>query len=912
MSDQRAEYLMAFTERAEAPATAGQPGSPALLLFFGDIALGCGELILRKLMQHLPPANRGAVVAGCLGSQERAALVGLAGEGGLPCLPMAPDGAERAFGDFAAQWLGQNREQASQFARRLLLRVTEKATAQNMAIVDAHLIVGNDGGACELWPAMAALLAEAAGTGMTLRLHLLWLCRELLPQPRDGAMSRLARQAAQALRSVREAFAPTAETAALFTEGFPVELLRSVAVFTDRNGMNVCSDKVWAQSAVGMAAFVLNHLYGATAQGEAINCASIDMVYPDEYWAAGFQLSALLRLTQQLEQNEARALPLFMPTLLMQPAWRREGAAALTAEHFAALAGRAMPSVRDLYTLPLNTDLSNGDLRGAATCGDCERLLFGTRLDAFFQDALEGESLANLIDLLWAAMEQAIRSFALHFGPAAAFALTQGDQPGGGLPEALRAMESSFAAADTQNLKTAPMARQLLPNLAARRAELLEKYGQQRIRELRRKAALAALQGLRARLGAAAAYWRSERDALRRATLNAKATLLSVFDDVRDYAFYASLQRYGESGRLFTDGDRPLGEEVCALLGDDFARRGTRDNERAVLGALTRMNLDRNDFLTFSLREAFTALEYLNGFNELFSAMRERCVPTVFSTGNHSVDDFWITPTGESGAVNARRSAGDHIVELIRSFRSGNGAPGLFETAAYLKHLTELPGMPVCDLPLPEAAAAQIQAENAPAPAGSGSPAGQGAQAEAAPLTTRYTMGRTLIFFPWPADAQSVRLKWVGEHAYGEQPQISEIVVSHEQYRSEGGASVPCRLLGPFRVTTLWYVNGANCTREDRMTGDRDYVSFRVQPTRGPDGKPSANVELRSNGRALPFHQYFVLLKRSPDGRVVRYRLPQTAGVSVLLEGLQPEPGERLEIDYLGPSWKDYFTLELQ
>lgn len=909
MSDQRAEYLRAFSERAEASATAGQPGSPALLLFFGDIALGCGELILRKLMQHLPPANRGAVVAGCLASLERAAHMGPAGEGGLPCLPMAPDGAERAFGDFAAQWLGQNREQAAQFARRLLLRVTEKATAQNMAIVDAHLIVGDDGGACELWPAMAALLAEAAGTGMTLRLHLLWLCRELLPQPRDGAMCRLARQAAQALRSVQEAFAPTAETAALFTDGFPVELLRSVAVFTDRNGLNVCSEKVWAQSAVGMAAFVLNHLYGATAQGEAINCGSIDMVYPDEYWAAGFQLGALLRLTQHLEQNEARALPLFMPTLLGQPAWRREGATALTPEHFGALAARAMPTVRDLYTLPLNPDLKNGDLRGASTYGDCESLLFGPRLDAFFQDALEGESLANLIDLLWAAMEQAIRGFALHFGPAAAYALTQGDQPDGGLPEALRALEASFAGAESQTLKTAPMSRQLLPNLAARRAELLEKYGQQRIRELRRKATLAALQGLRARLGTAAAYWRGERDAFRRATLNAKATLLSVFDDVRDYAFYASLQRFGESGRLFADGDKPLGEDVCALLGADFARRGTRENERAVLGALTRMNLDRNDFLGFSLREAFTALEYLNGFNELFSAMRERCVPTVFSTGSHSVDDFWIVPTGESGAVNARRSAGDHIVELIRSFRSGNGAPGLFETAAYLKRLAELPGTTLRDLPLPEAEVAETRAEGGLA-AADGGPAPQQAQAAPAPLTTRYALGRTLIFFPWPADAQSVRLIWEGEHAYGEKPQISEIVVSHEQYRNEGGASVPCRLQGPFRVTTLWYVNGVNYTCEDSMTGDRDYVSFHVQPGRGPDGKPSADVEVKSNGRTLPFHQYFVLLKRSPDGRVVRYRLPQTASASIVLGGLQPELGERLEIDYREPVWKEYFTLE--
>lgn len=910
MSDQRAEYLKAFLERADASATAGQPGSPALLLFFGDIALGCGELILRKLMQHLPPASRGAVVAGCLASGELAARLSQSSGAGLPCLAMAPDGAERGFGEFAAQWLPQNREQAADFARGLLLRVTQKATAQNMAIVDAHLIVGNDGGACELWPAMAAMLAEAAGSGMTLRLHLLWLCRELLPQPRDAAMCRLARQAAQALRSVQDAFAPTEETAALFTEGFPVELLRSVAVFTDRNGLNVCSEKVWAQSIVGMAAFVLNHLYGATAQGEAINCGSIDMVYPDEYWAAGFQLGALQRLTQHLEQNEARALSLFLPTLLRQAAWRREGGDALTSEHFAALIARAMPSVRDLYTLPVHPDWKNGNLRGINTFGECERYFYGARLSAFFEDALSGESLANLIDLLWATMEQAIRDFALNYGPAAAYALAQGDQPDGGLPQALRAMEAAFTTGESQSLQNTAMPRQLLPNAASRRGELLEKYGQQRIREMRRKATLAALQGLRTRLSVAATYWRAERDAFRRAMLSAKGTLLGVFEDVRESAFYASLQRYGENGRLFSDGDKPLGEEVCAMLGADFVRRGVRENERAVQGALTHMNLERNDFLTLSLREAFVALEYAGGFNELFTAMRERCVPTVFSTGSHSVDDFWIVPVSESGAVNARRSAGDHIVELIRTFRSGNGAPGLFETAAYLKRIADQPAQRLRDLPLPEPAPDESQAEAGGA-ATDATQAAQGAATENTPLTTRYSMGRTLIFFPWPAEAQSVKLTWKGEHAYGEKPPINEIVVNHEQYRSDGGASVPCRLVGPFCVTTLWYVGNVSHTREDTMTADRDYVTYHVEATgRGLDGKPCTTVEILCNDRTLPFHQYFSLLKRSQDGRVVRYQLPHGAGPNLKLDGLLPDPGDRLEIDYREPRWKDYFKVE--
>lgn len=914
MSDSRTAYHQAFLQKAGPITNREQPKSPALVLFFGDVALSMSDLALRTLSQHLPPAYRDAVIAGCFGNAKNAAGISLYGEAdSLPCCEVQSLDDGRPFGQFASQWLSQNREQAAQFIRTLLLRVTEKMVAKTMSVVDVHLVVGNDGGACELWPSIAELLWEIAGAGMVVRLNLIWLYRELSPMRRDAAMYRLLTSLAKALsggEAEREALFTCEEGHALLHRTFPLGQVQTLCVLSDRNGNNICSPKVWQHSGASLAAFVLCTLYGSLPPASTVNCSSIDMLYPDEQWSAGFQLSALQRLRQHLEQNESQALSLYRPLLMQQSAWGDGGGAdPLTAAGFEALVARALPVIPDLYALPLNGDLPAGALRRMGTYAECTACLYGNRFENFFADVLSGETLETLTDLLWASMVQSIRAFALTHGPAAAYALTTEVSGRESLATLLTSLQAYLASREPAAPRNATLSRSLMPSLGARRAELLEQHGKERLQMMRRDAALRVLSALTDRLRAAAEPWRREREAFALALSSAETALSDAFYDVKTHTFYAQLLTYARYGALYADGQTGLSAAEVSLLGGEYAQNHSVVNTQRVLDALTALNLAKNRFIGYTLSSAFAALAYAEGFRDLTNALRERCVPTVFSTLTPAADDVWIAPSDGNLSVQAKLNAGERIVELIRIYRSPNHTVDFWDAIAYLKRFAAAGVQPPPDTVLP--GDAREAKADPPVLPDAGAPAAPMVTQEAAMLlTTRYAMGRTLINIPWPAGANTITLRWEGGHLYGDPPQISEMVIIRSQYLTDGGVSVPCRLLGPYTVTTVWSLENIRHERTDRMLGDRDYVSYHVEKGDSLEGKPTRKIELTSRARPLDFAKYFLLAKHGVDGRTVHYRLPPSTGMQLVLNHLQADDSDRLEIEYREPQWRDYFTVE--
>lgn len=915
MSDLRTQYHRAFTEKANASIIAEPPKAPALLLFFGEIALGTSESVLRKLRQQLHVANQDAVIAGCFASAQGAAEVKSRGEEqGLPCCEVLPDTAQRPFGEFARAWLAEHEEEASAFARKLLHRVTEKATAKNMNIADIYLIVGNDGGACELWPAVSAMLAEIAGNGTVLRIHLMWLYRELCPMRRDGEMCRLMRLLVDSIPlGAAGGTSPlnSAEAKDVLGSDFPLTLFKDVCLISDRDGNNLCSQRVWQRSVTAMAAYVLFNLYGTSPAAAIVNCGSIDMIYPDEYWSAGFQLSALRALRQQLEGYESLPVPPFMQLLAKQPAWQRDTPfEELTANDLMALISRALPTVQDLYVMPLNPDLKLGDLRRIGTYQELAGFLYGARFEGFFQDVLTGESVRDLTDLLWLALEQAMRAFAASHGPAAVHALARREAGRKSLTATFAALRTEIGERNAEHRAVATtLARRPLASLADRRTELIRTHGAQRIEQLRRDVAVQVLDELMTRLEQAAPAWQAERDGFDKAMTSAAHTLEEVFYDVKDVAYYAHLLDAGKRGQMFAfPSGHPNMLEIPSL-GSHYAKRGQREAERSIMRILMQINLSQNQFLQLSLSEAIEALSYPQGYQDLCFALKDRCVRTISSNASFTTRDFWIAPDAENWAFEPNRNAGGHIVELIRIFCPAAEAGGIFRETSYLAGIMNANASRRQDTS-PMDMDAVREDENANEEAEETVSSDDVAFIPDGPLTTVFNNNRTLIRFPWPEGASSVTLSWNGEQRYGEPPKITELVVNHGQYKNDGGASVPCRLQGPLEMTTVWYMDNTRYSRTNRLLGDRDYISYHVQGARGQDKRPCLSVEIACLNRELPFHKYLVLVKRSPDGRAVRYQLPPAMGAKVLIGDLGVEGADKLEIQCREKVWDGYLKVE--
>ena len=137
------DYVELFQNAAPENDGVRMPNRPALLLYFGDIAVRSRKDLLSCLMPQIPQAYHEAVVEGALCSADEA--------GEVSCLPIPESLEACSFGDFATSWLGNesNRKQLSDFLRDRIHQTTKKEIAIAMTELDIFLIVGNDGVACE-------------------------------------------------------------------------------------------------------------------------------------------------------------------------------------------------------------------------------------------------------------------------------------------------------------------------------------------------------------------------------------------------------------------------------------------------------------------------------------------------------------------------------------------------------------------------------------------------------------------------------------------------------------------------------------------------------------------------------------------------------------------------------------------
>ena len=180
------EYVRTFQNKAGAIVGSHQPNRPALILYFGDIAMRGRDALHEKLLSQIPDDYHAAIVEGAFCSKAEA--------GSVPFMDISYVAAPMDFGNYAQNWCTpDNLSAARDFLRQLLQKTTEKPIAVTMSALDVYLVVGNDGGACELWPAILSIMSDPALTVVSVKWHLVWMYREMAAyqQPRDLSMYRL-------------------------------------------------------------------------------------------------------------------------------------------------------------------------------------------------------------------------------------------------------------------------------------------------------------------------------------------------------------------------------------------------------------------------------------------------------------------------------------------------------------------------------------------------------------------------------------------------------------------------------------------------------------------------------------------------------------------------------------------------
>ena len=863
------DYVELFQNAAPENDGDRMPNRPALLLYFGDIAVRSRKDLLSCLMPQIPQAYHEAVVEGALCSADEA--------GEVSCLPIPESLEACSFGDFATSWLGNesNRKQLSDFLRDRIHQTTQKETAIAMTELDIYLIVGNDGVACELWPSVVKEIRQLPGAHAAIRWHVIWLYCEQLPQPRDAAMCAL-------IDALQRSNTEAPEYKAIPMADQLQEVDVSYTLISDRNESNLSSDIVWKQNCCGIAGLILLEMFSHHSGAECNTCSMFDAVYPDAHWSAGFQLSALLKVKEQLTIRKNNALRLFIP--MLEKAWDipASNGNCLVTNELVKKISNSLPDVKDLRLIPVEQDPDVSALKKSKDVVQCMHLLYGERFRLFLDDALHGTSMEQLQQEMQVALRRTLNDFAHQNGPMAASQLLDDKE---GLPAQLLklAEESAYKVRSELAHAVSPFANVI----NHRKKEIIENYGPEAIRELKGKAV--------AQIAEALCEWMEDE----KPAFDEKASALnSAIDGVEselnkrlallDTKYHQSIRKYAQDKKLF-----PAGIETDNLvdISEGFSHEDPKDS---LLRALAKINCKNNALIASSLNDTLMRLGYNNGINELKAALDGLCKAPVFTPVLLSKKDVYIMPSGGTW------SNGSRVYGLIRIYSSENA--NLLASVGYLSDLLQLNGMQV-------AAGNNLPVYTAESNSG---PSNQPEyiskvdvlEAEIGEIgSLQYTRPNMLAKFEWPdTSVELIRLHLEGMLDCGRRVYNETIDINLSTFLRRGGVLLAdVRITGSCIAELHWTKNGEKYVRKGWLKGEPVHVSRTITEERG-----KYVIGLSTSENITDLHNYVLLRVKKPDGLLVDYRLPVLKNGEAIFE--KQYCHGKMELILAKDEWKEYIS----
>lgn len=865
------DYVRLFQNKAGQISSSHQPNRPALVLYFGNIAMRSRKVLREKLLSQIPENYHAAIIEGAFCSSSEA--------GSIPCMEIPLDTGLTEFGAFANAWLNEhNQKEIDAFLTKLLHDTTDSSIAIAMAELDVYLIVGNDGGACELWPYILNALSRPAMTSVAVKNHLIWMYREELEyrQPRDIAMYRLIKAVDSQDRSAVEV---KAIPAAVEVCDIPL----SITLVSDRNQRNICSNDVWDTNCQGIAGFMLAHMFSSQTLPTRNTCAMFDAIFPDRYWSAGFQLSALLKLKAALEVQKAEKMLTF-PAMLAQ-AW---GITDIQGSHLITLVRNHLPYAADLKTLPINPYVDKETLKKSRSVSECISLLYGHRFDQFFEDALhglQGSPFRVLVSKLTNQFKETLEAFREKHGIFATAALLNTEES-----ESLLKLFQGIRGALKLNANLESIT---LPNVGwfanpieSRQQTIVTKVAEKKIECLHAQAVDLLLGELIRQMNTWKTEYQNEADALQSAIVELEPRLTNVFAGFNT-PYHQNVQSYAQQQKLYPS---TINEKDFSLLKRSFS---TDNPVQTLIEVLTEMNLAHNRFITCRMQETFNQLGYLNGSSELRSALDGLCSAAVFSPATFVQDDVYILPK------DGDWSNGDRVYGLIRIYTVNQGT-NLLDSVSYLTNHSAQTTLTLEEgRPLPKEKVPLIQQKQEVAVV-----ANQFEEEEAQkPLGhVLYKKPDSLITFEWPCpEAELLTLSISGTTDYGFSHYEQMITVSGKNYLLSGGAVLPnLRLNGNCYATIGWQNNGEKYSVSGQLMVDPVHISRSISE----EGNKYI-LRLSASENVPNLSRYLLLQICRHDGIVVSYRLPDLPGGECKIPKNYCNGSPKIVLS--DEKWNDYF-----
>jgi len=870
------DYVRLFQSEAGEIVGSHQPNRPALVLYFGNIAMRGRAALHEELQSQIPVNYHSAIVEGAFCSADEA--------GDVPFLAAEEDAGAVNFGDYVRNWATpQTMLEAEKFLTTLLQQTTSKPIAVTMAALDVYLVVGNDGGACELWPTILHILSRPSMTTIAVNWHLVWMYRELADyqQPRDLPMYRLLKALEnknQTLAAVQAV--PEVQAIPYADDAWQKDL--SITIFSDRNAGGVCSDDVWKASCEAVAGYMLAHMFSSQTLPMRCTCAMYDAIYPDVFWSTGFQISAMHKLEAELQVREAAKMQTFLP--MLADAW---GIASVQSGSITPLLSNVLPTTNDLYMLPVNSNADNMSLRKAKNVAEAARLLYGNRFHQFFQDALESGPVAQLIKELTAKLHATVQNFNRTNGPYATAALLD-DKSSTSLPALFTGLCKDLNyQPKLESAILSPVG--LLRNpVDQRRDEVANRGGKEMLTELNNKA----LSHLFHELISAMSDWYNEyavkAKALRSAFVEVSQQLSAVFPNTM-LTYHQTVRKYADESKLYPS---TIVDEDFQLLDRYFTVEAPAPS---LMKTLAQLNVKNNSFITLTMQNAFSTLGYLNGSNDLKSALNAFCKAAVFSPVQYTQKDVYILPSGGDW------SNGGRVYGLIRFYSMPNDI-SMLQSVSYLANLTgpgaltlqpgaPLPAKPVpVSKPTPQSKKQNPDAQPEPEPE---KPIG----------AVKYNKPDTLLTFAWPQTGVTLLTMNIrGSTDFGETPVNQTITVSSTNYLTRGGAELPnVRLTGRCDVSFSWNHNNENHTSEGWLEAALVHIS-RIVVEKGKDYA----IQITASENVPNLSRYLLLQIQKNNGSTVTYRLPELVDGEFRID--KTHCHGKPQIIFSDPKWNEYFS----
>lgn len=867
------EYVRKFQNKAGAIVGSHQPNRPALILYFGDIAMRGRAALHEKLLSQIPENYHAAIVEGAFCSKAEA--------GSVPCMDISFVTAPMDFGNYAQNWCTpDNLSAARDLLKELLQKTTEKPIAVTMSALDVYLVVGNDGGACELWPAILNIMSDPALTVVSVKWHLVWMFREMAAyqQPRDLSMYRLIKAMENKKLTQNDVAAiPEVQAIPCALEAWEKDL--SLVIVSDRNQTGVCSGDVWTASCEAVAGCILAHMFNKNALPECCTCAMYDAIYPDVFWSTGFQLSAMLKLEEELEKRRNARMIIFQP--MLSKAW---GISSLKYESIVPLLSGVLPMPEDLYLLPVNPGVSAKDLKTCLKLSDSIRLLYGTRYETFFTDALESEPFSERIDQLVHQLEETVNLFARTNGAYAAAALLDAYQP-----DSLPALFQSTAFEAKQDSVVIGKVGFMSDAYKQRQQEVVLKSAD-KFTELHSKAVALLYDRLKDAMKQWHARYVQQTNALQIAFEAAAKQFSAVFSGAT-LSYHNTVKTYADNKLLytanFTDADFELLESLFTV----------HDPVNSLLKVLTQLNLRSNSFITLTMQEAFNQLGYINGASDLKTALDKFCKAAVFSPVKYEEKNVYILP------ASGDWSNGGRVYGLIRCYSTVKEAPAtLLESISYLSSISGPVG-----LQLAQGSALPSENQNAdeqPARETRTAAPQQELPEEEQPLgKVQYNKPDSLLTFEWPRHGvELINMTVKSSTNFGQTPYEQTVTVSSKNYLKLGGTLLSnVRLTGRCDVFFNWYEYGQSFDSQGFLTVEPVHIS-RIITEKGKDFV----VQITASESVPMLERYLLLRVRKGNGASITYRLPPLVNgqFTISRQHCHGMP----EVVLSDPKWNEYFS----